>query len=138
MPNMPLRLDTSGIAFTVGSDFEPVTDYATKQPKADANGVPLVQVSLVASFKTAWGKVQSDPLEPERQERGRLPGDGAGAGGDQGGLVTDDRPTDDRPSPRHVRDCSTIASCDWNPMADPGVFPDCQRRPKCPWVLRRR
>ncbi len=62
MPNMPLRLDTSGIAFTVGSDFEPVTDYATKQPKADANGVPLVQVSLVASFKTAWGKVQSEVL----------------------------------------------------------------------------
>ncbi len=68
---MPLRLDVSGIGFTVGSDFEPVTDFATKQPKADADGVPLVQVSLVASFKTAWGKTQSAVL-PVRLPEGKV------------------------------------------------------------------
>ncbi len=74
MPNnMPLRLDTSQIAFTVGSDFEPVTDFQTKQPKADVNGVPLVQVSLVASFKTSWGKTQSEVLTVRLPEGKPLP-----------------------------------------------------------------
>jgi hypothetical protein len=73
MPNMPLRLDTSEFHFTIGSDFEPVTDYATKQPKADANGVPLVQVSLIASFKTSWGKTQSEVITVRLPECKPLP-----------------------------------------------------------------
>jgi hypothetical protein len=74
MPNnMPLRLDTDGVTFTVGSDFEPVTDFQTKRPKADANGVPLVQVSLVASFKTSWGKTQSEVLTVRLPEGKPLP-----------------------------------------------------------------
>ena len=32
---MRLVIDTSGMTFTVGSDFEPVLDFENKQPKAD-------------------------------------------------------------------------------------------------------
>ena len=41
-----LVIDTTGMTFTVGSDFRPVLDFETKQPKADrATEAMLAQVS---------------------------------------------------------------------------------------------
>ena len=58
---MRLVIDTSGMTFTVGSDFEPVLDFETKQPKADrTTGAMLAQVQLIAFFKDAGGRPRSE------------------------------------------------------------------------------
>ena len=50
---MRLLLDTTGMTFTVGSDFEPVTDFETKQPKTDRDtGAPLGRCSSSCSSTT--------------------------------------------------------------------------------------
>jgi hypothetical protein len=49
------------MTFTVGSDFEPVLDFETKQPKVDrTTGAPLAQVQLIAFFKDASGRPRSE------------------------------------------------------------------------------
>lgn len=45
---MRLPIDTTGLIFLLVKDAEPVRDYETKQVKADADGVPLFQVDVVA------------------------------------------------------------------------------------------
>jgi hypothetical protein len=58
---MRLVIDTTGMTFTVGSDFEPVLDFETKQPKADrATGARLAQVQLIAFFKDHQGRPRSE------------------------------------------------------------------------------
>ena len=58
---MRLVIDTSGMTFTVGSDFEPVLDFETKRPKADrATGAMLAQVQLIAFFKDHQGRPRSE------------------------------------------------------------------------------
>jgi hypothetical protein len=59
---MRLLLDTSQATFLVGSEVEPVVDFATKQPKADRHGQPLYQVQLVCFFKDEDGKPRSETL----------------------------------------------------------------------------
>jgi hypothetical protein len=60
---MRLVIDTTGMTFTVGSDFEPVLDFETKQPKADrATGAMLAQVQLIAFFKDHQGRPRSEIL----------------------------------------------------------------------------
>ena len=60
---MRLVIDTTGMTFTVGSDFEPVLDFETKRPKADrATGAMLAQVQLIAFFKDASGRPRSEIL----------------------------------------------------------------------------
>src|SRR4029453_12515338 len=58
-----LLIDTPGMTFTVGSDFEPVTDYETKQPKADREtGAPLGQVQLICFYADGQGRPRSEIL----------------------------------------------------------------------------
>ena len=58
---MRLVIDTSGMTFTVGSDFEPVLDFENKQPKADRQtGAMLAQVQLIAFFKDHQGRPRSE------------------------------------------------------------------------------
>jgi hypothetical protein len=58
---MRLIIDTTGMTFTVGSDFEPVLDFETKQPKADrTTGAMLAQVQLIAFFKDHQGRPRSE------------------------------------------------------------------------------
>lgn len=45
---MRLPIDTTGLLFLLVRDAEPVRDYETKAPKADADGVPLFSVEVVA------------------------------------------------------------------------------------------
>lgn len=45
---MKLRVDTAGMTFLLVRDAVPVRDYETKRAKANADGVPLFQVQLVA------------------------------------------------------------------------------------------
>ena len=60
---MRLVIDTTGMTFTVGSDFEPVLDFETKQPKADrATGAMMAQVHLIALFKDNQGRPRSEIL----------------------------------------------------------------------------
>jgi hypothetical protein len=60
---MRLLLDTTGMTFTVGSDFEPVTDFETKAPKADREtGQPLAQVQLIAFYADGQGRPRSEIL----------------------------------------------------------------------------
>jgi len=60
---MRLVIDTTGMTFTVGSDFEPVLDFETKQPKADrSTGAMLAQVQLIAFFKDHQGRPRSEIL----------------------------------------------------------------------------
>jgi len=58
----PLVVDTTKLTFMIAGDYEPVTDYETKQPKADRNGVPLVLVELVVSFRNDFGKAKSEVI----------------------------------------------------------------------------
>src|SRR6266516_3010661 len=58
----PLVVDTTKLTFMVAGDYEPVTDYETKQPKADRNGVPLVLVDLVVSFRNDFGRAKSEVI----------------------------------------------------------------------------
>ena len=57
---MRLVIDTTGMTFTVGSDFEPVLDFETKQPKADRATAMLAQVQLIAFFKDHQGRPRSE------------------------------------------------------------------------------
>jgi len=58
---MRLVIDTTGMTFTVGSDFEPVLDFENKQPKADRQtGAMLAQVQLIAFFKDHQGRPRSE------------------------------------------------------------------------------
>jgi hypothetical protein len=51
------------MTFTVGSDFEPVTDFETKQPKTDREtGQPLAQVQLIAFYADGQGRPRSEIL----------------------------------------------------------------------------
>jgi hypothetical protein len=60
---MRLLLDTTGMTFTIGSDFEPVVDFETKAPKADrATGQPLAQVQLIVFFQDGQGRPRSEIL----------------------------------------------------------------------------
>ena len=60
---MRLLLDTTGMTFTVGSDFEPVVDFETKAPKADrATGQPLAQVQLICFYTDGQGRPRSEIL----------------------------------------------------------------------------
>ena len=60
---MRLLLDTTGMTFTIGSDFEPVTDFETKAPKADrATGQPLAQVQLIVFYQDGQGRPRSEIL----------------------------------------------------------------------------
>jgi hypothetical protein len=60
---MRLLLDTTGMTFTVGSDFEPVTDFETKAPKTDrATGAPLGQVQLICFYADGQGRPRSEIL----------------------------------------------------------------------------
>ena len=60
---MRLLLDTTGMTFTVGSDFEPVTDFETKAPKADREtGQPLAQVQLIVFYADGQGRPRSEIL----------------------------------------------------------------------------
>jgi hypothetical protein len=43
-----LPIDTAALNFTCSLPPEPVMDFTSKQPKADANGEPLHSVELVA------------------------------------------------------------------------------------------
>lgn len=45
---MKLRVDTQGMTFLLVKDAVPVRDFETKRAKANADGVPLFQVQLVA------------------------------------------------------------------------------------------
>ncbi len=45
---MKLKVDTAGVLFLLVRDAVPVLDWATKEVKADDDGVPLYQVQLVA------------------------------------------------------------------------------------------
>jgi hypothetical protein len=57
-----LLIDTTGMTFTIGSDFEPVTDFETKAPKTDREtGAPLGQVQLIC-FYTDRGRPRSEIL----------------------------------------------------------------------------
>ena len=58
---MRLVIDTTGMTFTVGSDFEPVLDFETKQPKADRQtGAMLAQVQVIAFYTDDRGKPRSE------------------------------------------------------------------------------
>ena len=58
---MRLVIDTTGMTFTVGSDFEPVLDFETKQPKADrTTGAKLAQVQVIAFYTDDRGKPRSE------------------------------------------------------------------------------
>jgi len=58
---MRLLIDTNGMTFTVGSDFEPVVDFETKQPKADREtGAPLSQVQLICFYHDGQGRPRSE------------------------------------------------------------------------------
>jgi hypothetical protein len=60
---MRLLIDTSGMTFSVGSDFEPVVDFETKAPKADrATGQPLAQVQLIVFYQDGQGRPRSEIL----------------------------------------------------------------------------
>jgi hypothetical protein len=60
---MRLLIDTTGMSFTVGSDFEPVTDFETKQPKTDRQtGAPLGQVQLICFYADGQGRPRSEIL----------------------------------------------------------------------------
>jgi hypothetical protein len=60
---MRLLIDTTGMTFTVGSEFEPVTDFETKQPKTDREtGAPLGQVQLICFFRDGQGRPRSEIL----------------------------------------------------------------------------
>ncbi len=48
---MKLVLDTSWLAFAVGSEPEPVIDFETKQHKTDDQGQPIYAVQLIASYR---------------------------------------------------------------------------------------
>jgi hypothetical protein len=62
-PSMRLLIDTTGMTFTVGSNFEPVTDYETKQPKTDRDtGAPLAQVQLICFYADGQGRPRSEIL----------------------------------------------------------------------------
>jgi hypothetical protein len=68
---MKLPIDTAGLMFLLVKDAEPVRDFETKRVKADADGVPLFQVDLVA-----MGNGEADiirvrvPGEPEDLTQG--------------------------------------------------------------------
>jgi hypothetical protein len=71
---MHLVIDTSGMTFTVGSDFEPVLDFETKQPKADrATGAMLAKVQLIALFKDYQGRPRSEILTVKLPDPTPLP-----------------------------------------------------------------
>jgi hypothetical protein len=71
---MRLVIDTTGMSFTVGSDFEPVLDFETKRPKADrATGAPLAQVQLIAFFKDHQGRPRSEILTVKLPDPKPLP-----------------------------------------------------------------
>jgi hypothetical protein len=58
---MRLVIDTTGMTFTVGSDFEPVVDFDTKQPKRDRDtGLPLSQVQLICFYPDPAGRPRSE------------------------------------------------------------------------------
>jgi len=48
---LKLVLDTSRLAFAVGSEPEPVIDFETKQHKTDDQGQPIYAVQLIASYR---------------------------------------------------------------------------------------
>jgi hypothetical protein len=71
---MRLVIDTTGMTFTVGSDFEPVLDFETKRPKADrATGAMLAQVQLIAFFKDHQGRPRSEILTVKLPDPTPLP-----------------------------------------------------------------
>jgi hypothetical protein len=72
---MRLPIDTTGLRFLLVKDAEPVRDFETKRVKADADGVPLWQVELVA-----MGRDEADII------RVKVPGEPEGL--TQGGSVT--------------------------------------------------
>ena len=58
---MRLVIDTTGMTFTVGSDFEPVLDFETKLPKADRQtGAMLAQVQVIAFYTDDRGKPRAE------------------------------------------------------------------------------
>ncbi|HEV8649590.1 MAG TPA: hypothetical protein VG276_09330 [Actinomycetes bacterium] len=58
---MRLVIDTTGMSFTVGSDFEPVLDFESKQPKRDRDtGLPLAQVQLICFYTDQAGRPRSE------------------------------------------------------------------------------
>jgi len=60
---LKLTLDTSQVAFTVGSEPEPVIDFQTKLHRTDDQGRPIFGVQLIATFKDdKSGKVKSEIL----------------------------------------------------------------------------
>jgi hypothetical protein len=48
---MRLPVDTSAMTLVAMAPPEPVVDFATRQPKADANGLPLFTVQVAAMFQ---------------------------------------------------------------------------------------
>ncbi len=48
---MRLPVDTSAMTLVAMAAPEPVVDFATRQPKADANGLPLYTVQVAAMFQ---------------------------------------------------------------------------------------
>ena len=47
---MRLPVDTSAMTLVAMAAPEPVVDFTTRQPKADANGLPLYTVQVAAMF----------------------------------------------------------------------------------------
>ena len=73
---MQLKLETTGITFTVGSEPEPVQEYdngrPTGRPKADEHGQPLYSVQLVA-FYTDRGRSRSEIITVKLADPAPIP-----------------------------------------------------------------
>jgi hypothetical protein len=71
---MRLVIDTTGMTFTVGSDFEPVLDFETKRPKVDRDtGAPLAQVQVIVFFKDSQGRPRSEIITVKLPDPRPLP-----------------------------------------------------------------